>query len=151
VVGLSGSSGAGTGEHLHFGVYLTGGFVPVDPYGWAGPGVDPWPRDVGNLWQGGAPRFPPIKLPRVEVSVKPATGSRLVVDWSAAGGGSYDLQVVEDGQLGRPWLSGAGPGSATFEGRPGHSYWFLATYHDDLGFSALGASDTVSLGGDLAG
>lgn len=151
VIGVSGNSGASTGEHLHWGVYLTQGFVPVDPYGWAGDGDDPWPRDVGDLWLGGAPRFPPVVLPSVRVSVRAVEGDEagLVVDWRAAGDGHYDVQVVTDGGPGAAWLADVGPGSATYAARPGHAYWFLVTYRNDLGWSALGASDEVAVTGTL--
>lgn len=151
VIGTSGNSGASTGEHLHWGVYLTQGFVPVDPYGWAGSEPDPWPRDVGNLWQGGAPRFPPVTLPAVTVAVRALEDERshFLVDWRAAGSGHYDVQVVVDDRPSAPWLSDVGPGAATFAAEPGHAYWFLVVYRNDLGWSTVGASDPVAVAGPL--
>lgn len=153
VIGTSGNTGSSTGEHLHWGVYLTNGFVPVDPYGWTGDGDDPWPHDVGDLWLDGAPRFPSVTLPEVTVSVKAVEGdaTKFVVDWkTGAVAGHYDVQVVVDDRLGRSWLSDVGPGSATFNGLPGHSYWFLVTYRNDLGWTTSGASDEVATAGALS-
>ena len=151
VIGVSGNTGASTGEHLHWGVYLTNGFIAVDPYGWTGEGADPWPHDVGNLWQGGAPRYPAVTVPAVTVAVKPEEGnqSHVVVDWKSAGAGHYDVQVVEDDHLGRPWLTDVGPGTAVFDAQAGHSYWFIVTYRNDLGWSNVGTSDQFAVAGAL--
>lgn len=150
VIGVSGNTGASTGEHLHWGVYLTDGFTAVDPYGWAGEGNDPWNHDIGNLWLGGAPRFPAVTLPAVTVAVRPLDdASHFVVDWKAAGAGRYDVQVVEDERLGSTWLSDVGPGAETFTAQPGHSYFFIVTYKNDLGWSTMGASDEVAVAGAL--
>ena len=151
VIGTSGNTGASTGEHLHWGVYRTQGFIPVDPYGWSGAGDDPWPHDAGNLWLGGAPRFPPVRLPAVTVAVRALENSRsqFLVDWRAGGSGHYDVQVVVDDRLGESWLSDVGPGDATFAAEAGHAYWFLVTYRNDLGWTTVGASDPVAVAGPL--
>lgn len=59
-LGLSGNSGCTTAPHLHFELvrYELGRNITVDPYGWSGPGVDPWeanPRGATsfNLWVAG--------------------------------------------------------------------------------------------------
>jgi murein DD-endopeptidase MepM/ murein hydrolase activator NlpD len=52
VIGLSGNTGCSTAPHLHFGV-LDAQFILVDPYGWEGPGKDPWVvdgRGAGSIW-----------------------------------------------------------------------------------------------------
>jgi murein DD-endopeptidase MepM/ murein hydrolase activator NlpD len=150
VLGISGNTGSSSGEHLHFGVYLTDRLVAIDPYGWSGDGPDPWQRDLGDLWLGGAPRFAAMARPEVAVQAVPDPDdpSRIRVAWSSPGGGSFDLAVVEDGQPARSWLERVGPGSASFAASGGHAYWFLATVHDQLGWSDGGSSDTVAVGGD---
>lgn len=144
VIGISGNTGASTGEHLHWGVYLTQGFIPVDPYGWSGAADDPWPHDVGNLWLDGAPRFPASPLPAIAVSVKQAEGPRFVLDWKSLGAGAYDVSVVRDGGLAQPWLSGLTATSATFDGQVGHAYAFIVDYRDQLGWTSTGISDSVA-------
>ncbi len=152
VLGTSGNTGSSTGEHLHWGVYLTDGFIAVDPYGWAGDDPDPWQHDVGNLWQGGAPRFPQVTISAVKVNVKPVEGdaAKFAVDWKAGGEGSYDVQVVIDDRLGTTWLSNVGAGSATYAAQTGHSYWFFVTFKNDLGWTSTGASDEVATAGPLS-
>ena len=41
MLGISGNTGNSAGPHLHFRVVTPGG-RPIDPYGWAGAGSDPW-------------------------------------------------------------------------------------------------------------
>jgi len=62
-IGLSGSTGCVNGPHLHFEVVrLTGTNsgqpAPVDPFGWAGSGPDPWAQHAAGatsiwLWKSG--------------------------------------------------------------------------------------------------
>lgn len=148
VLGLSGDTGGVTGAHLHFGAYRTLGMVPIDPYGWSGSGPDPWPRDAGNLWLGGAPREPQIVLPRVTVAAEhdPNDPGAISVRWASPGGEPrFEVRVVEDDGVSAAWLDGVVTGAATFRGRSGHRYWFWVTVRTDLGWRDSALSDTVSL------
>ncbi|MGH7903685.1 MAG: M23 family metallopeptidase [Candidatus Dormibacteraceae bacterium] len=146
VIGVSGDTGATSGPHLHFGVYLTRGMIPVDPYGWAGKGADPWPHDQGDLWLGGSPRYPDHAAPAVTVTAHPgpADPSRIVVTWSSpVPGTTFEVSVVEGGGPAVAWLTGVGAGSAIYGGVPGRSFWFLVDDRDPLGWTATGASPLV--------
>jgi murein DD-endopeptidase MepM/ murein hydrolase activator NlpD len=140
VLGISGTSGSSTGEHLHFGVYHHGTWVPVDPFGWSGPGRDPWPEDVGNLWLNGAAKSPVLDLPKVAAKVEATgdAGSNLAVSWTSPGQGvSYEVTEYRDDERGTTLLAGTTATSTIVLGEAGHSYWFLVT-----ALSALGESDS---------
>ena len=62
IVGYSDCTGTCFGAHLHFGVYDAQiGGNPIDPYGWAGGGADPWTPDnaFGYMWIANPPQWAP--------------------------------------------------------------------------------------------
>lgn len=147
VIGISGNTGASTGEHLHFGVYRTLGLIPVDPYGWTGaPGGDPWAYDEGDLWLGGSPRFPSIVRPSLSATATAGAGG-VDVSWQGAGpDGTYDVLVSIDGGPLVPWLSGTAAVAGRYEAlAAGHSCWFLVRGTTELGLQ--GSAMTGEVGG----
>jgi murein DD-endopeptidase MepM/ murein hydrolase activator NlpD len=150
VIGISGTTGSATGEHLHFGVYHHGTWMPVDPFGWEGKGADPWSEDAGNLWLGGAARPPAITLPQVTAGAS-ATGpddSQIAVSWSSPGPGvTYDVSEYADDGASSQVLSATTATAAVVQGQPGHSYWFLVSARTALGEVDAGATPAVTIFG----
>ena len=149
VVGISGVSGAASGEHLHFSVYRHGTFEPVDPFGWEGGGADPWADDAGNLWLGGAARPPAITLPQVTAGATvEGDGTTIDVSWSSPGPGvTFNVDQFADDGTSAPMERGTTATSATSAGQPGHSYWYLVTATSALGEVDSSSTPTVTIFG----
>ncbi len=146
VLGTSGTTGSSTGEHLHFGLYLTQAWLPVDPYGWYGAGPDPWGHDAGDLWLGGSPQYPPPAPAQVQAAAfrDRAQPASIDVSWSGAGdGGAYDVMVVTDGGPVQSWLQDVTGSSASFTGEPGHQYWFMVSARSALGMASAAVTTPV--------
>ncbi|SKA95078.1 Putative Ig domain-containing protein [Prosthecobacter debontii] len=94
VIGLSGNTAGAqsVGAHLHFEVKKRDGEIPVDPYGWAGQGPDPYTRATNRLlWQKSRQPKPKVK------HIKPytVTGSKSAQEFTLEGEGLTHASTIE--------------------------------------------------------
>jgi hypothetical protein len=120
---------------------------PVDPYGWGGSGADPYPKDLGDLWLGGAPRFPSVTWPSVNLTATASVDdpSTIHVVWTSPATAKFTVYYVTQDGVRHSWHASSGQSSATFKGKAGQSYWFWATATSWLGWTGGGGSDVVTV------
>jgi hypothetical protein len=125
-IGQSGNTGCSSGPHLHFGVYVTGSWNAIDPYGWTGSSADPWPYDQGDLWLTGSPQYP-LPFEPLNVTAIPANGSAQV-SWTAPSfdGGSPIISYIVTASPGG--ATATVPGTALTATVPGLTNGLLYTF-----------------------
>jgi len=96
VIGVSGDVGSAGNPHLHFEVRLNG--VPVDPYGWAGAGSDPYLAAPNQLLWAVAP--PPDLTVAATVAGSYSAGQAASIPVTVTrSGGSLTLGTYVDARL----------------------------------------------------
>jgi hypothetical protein len=102
LVGHSGNTGCSSGPHLHFTLTrsraVEGRPVPVDPFGWGGPGPDPYRPGGAALWLPG--QAPPVARYAAARELAASVGVRRIagLDLGAPTAGEWvELAVRPDG------------------------------------------------------
>src|SRR5438270_707707 len=143
IIAQSGNTGCSSGPHLHFGVYATGSWTAIDPWGWQGTGSDPWPSDPGNLWLTDYGQYPIPSAP-LNVTAQNAGGTSAAVSWSAPGfngGTNINIYQIVASPGGITATAPGGSTNATMVGlTAGTTYSFTVTAGNAVGYGAVSAA-----------